>query len=409
MRIVLEASQGLKYLSRKLLAVSTIVLGISSVASSPAYAVCSNCAVYQQAIEQEFQTHMNWMTDEWWGDYVKPALKKMNDEVRNATLFEIAAFGSFLDAQNEVASQRAIEESIATTLKNYAVSDSLCRFGTLSRSLASSQARSRVNQIVLGERSQNRQVGQVNMASQGGEQEDRGARLAQFRTDFCDPTDFGTGMSALCGSTSDKRQNIDINFTRAVDTKKTLDVDFSNSTVTDDEKNIIALANNLYAHRVFDRVPTEGLGDDANVDLISAFLDQRSVVAKRSVAENSFNAIVGDKSVGATGSKTYLLQALQNLGLSSTDAAKYVGNNPSYDAQMEVLTKKIYQDPAFYANLMESPANVNRQYAAMQSFGLMQKRDIFETISRSEMLLSMILEMEVAKYQDDVQNRQNAN
>jgi hypothetical protein len=76
---------------------------------------------------------------------------------------------------------------------------------------------------------------------------------------------------------------------------------------------------------------------------------------------------------------------------------------------MEVLTKKIYQDPAFYASLMDSPANVNRQYAALQSFGLMQKRDIFETVSRSEILMSLLLEMEIAKYQDNIQNRQNSN
>jgi len=37
----------------------------------------------------------------------------------------------------------------------------------------------------------------------------------------------------------------------------------------------------------------------------------------------------------------------------------------------------------------------------------MQKRDIFETVARSEMLMSLLLEMEIAKYQDTIQNRQN--
>jgi hypothetical protein len=54
---------------------------------------------------------------------------------------------------------------------------------------------------------------------------------------------------------------------------------------------------------------------------------------------------------------------------------------------------------------MDKPVNVQRQFAAMQSFGLMQQRDVFESLIRSEMILSLIVEMEVAKYQDDVQRR----
>ena len=38
---------------------------------------------------------------------------------------------------------------------------------------------------------------------------------------------------------------------------------------------------------------------------------------------------------------------------------------------------------------------------------MMQRRDIFETMLRSEMLMSVLLEMEISRYQDDVQNRQN--
>ncbi len=369
---------------------------------------CSNCSAYQNALNREFTTHENWMTNEWWGQYVEPGLKKLADEVRNAVTFEVATFGTFLDAQNELGSLRALQELSSNTMKNYAVSQTICEFGTLSRSLAASQSKGKTNQVALSERSQNRQLGQLNMASAQGRQADRSARLKQFRADYCTPTDFGSGMSVLCnGTATDVRQNIDINYTRAVDAKKSLNVDFTDAVATDDEKDIIALANNLYAHQVFDRINVGALNKKNETDLQSTYLDQRSVVAKRSVAENSFNAIVGEKSAGTPGSREYLLQVLKNLGLNDVDAAKYVGDNPSYDAQMEILTKKLYQDPAFYASLMESPANVNRQYAALQSFGLMQKRDMFETIMRSEMLLSMILEMEVSKYQDDIQNRQN--
>lgn len=370
---------------------------------------CSNCTTYQRALENEFSTHQNWMSNTWWKSNVESGLKSFSDEMRNTVMLEIAAFGSFLDAQNQMGAQRAIQEMAATTLKNYTASDSICKFGTLSRSLALSESKGKLNQLVLSERSQRRQLLQQNMSSADGDSSDSVARLNQFKKTFCDPGDFGGGMKGVCeGTTSDARRNVDINFTRAIDAKPTLNVDFSDTTApTADEEDVIALANNLYANKVFERMNVGSLNNTSTTDRQSTYLDQRSIIAKRSVAENSFNNLVGSKSRGGAGSQAYFVQVLQSLGLSADDAKKYVGDAPSYDAQMEILTKKLYQDPAFYASLMESPANVSRQYAALQSFGLMQKRDIFETVSRSEMLLSLLLEMEIAKYQDNIQNRQN--
>lgn len=389
-----------------LLAVTSLMTLISS--SNSANAACSTCGTYQSALEQEFNTHEEWMINTWWGDYVEPSLKKMTDDIRNAVTFEIGAFGSFLDAQNQMAAQRTLQEFEANTMKNYAVSDKVCEFGTLSRSLARSESKAKANQLVLAERSLVRQMRQHGTVAMNGPQEDRSERFRQFRTSFCDPADFNSAMGTLCeGTTPDTRRNIDINYARAVDTKRSLDIDFTDGQETDDEKNIMALAQNLYANQIFNPVPTEQLKQEKEEDVRSAWLDQRAIVAKRSVAENSFNAIVSKKARGEVGSREYLLRVLERMGLSRQDAEKYATQYPSYDAQMEVLTKKLYQDPSFYANLMESPANVNRQYVALQSFGLMQKRDIFETITRSEMLMSLLLEMEVSKYQDDVQNRQN--
>ena len=386
------------------------MVGAVSGQNSAHAGICSNCASYQTALETEFQTHEAWMTNEWWSQYVEKALKSFNDEVRNAVLFDTAAIGSFLDAQNEMAAQRTLQDLTTDTLKNYTVSDTICKFGTLSRSLALSESKGKANQMVLSKRSQNRQLGQAGMSAANGGGDDKSVRLKQFKKDYCNPSDFGNGMAEICDGTSiDVRRNVDINFTRAVDAKSTLNIDLANSAPTDDEADVMALANNLYAHDVFDRINTDALKNQSSKDGQSTFLDQRSIVAKRSVAENSFYNLVGEKSRGGAGSKAYFSQVLQSLGLKATDADKYLGDAPSYDAQMEVLTKKLYQDPAFYASLMESPANVSRQYAALQSFGLMQKRDIYETISRSEVLMSLILEMEIAKYQDNIQNRQNQN
>jgi hypothetical protein len=132
-------------------------------------------------------------------------------------------------------------------------------------------------------------------------------------------------------------------------------------------------------------------------------MDMRALIAKRSVAENSFNNYVGMRAKGTAGSTQSIAAFLKNLGMSDSAVTNELQNAPSYNAQMEILTKKLYQDPSFYVNLMDSPENVQRQYATLQSFGLMQQRDIFETIQRTEMLLSIILEMEIGKKQNSIQ------
>lgn len=369
-------------------------------------AQCATCNDYENALRKEITNHQNWMNNTWWVKNFEPALQNMSNEISNATTFAVSVFGSFLDGQNLMYAMRTMQDLNATTLKNYAPSDSLCKFGTLSKSLAQSYSKSKANQLILSKRSRNRQLGQTRMASAEGEQSDRLKRWSQFMTTYCDPEDFNNGLREVCaGNPPDTRRNADINFTRTVDTHNTINMDMTDGAVSSDEQDVLALANNLYAHRVFNRINADSLQTDSATDLQTVYMDQRSVVAKRSVAENSFNALVSQKASGAAASKTYLIAVLKSLGLSDADAAKYIGDAPSYDAQMEVLTKKLYQDPAFYVNLMESTANVNRQYAALQSFGLMQKRDIFESVTRTEMLLSLLLEMEVAKYQDILQGQ----
>lgn len=377
--------------------------------SSHSVQACEQCSMWADDTYSEMVSHEMWMTDDWWDQHLKKDFQKFTTAVRNAVIMNAELVGAALDGQNLMNTLRALEESNVETLKTYAPSESICRFGTLSRSLALSEEKGRVAQVALAERSQNRQMGHNLYASQDGPQGDFNARMKLFTSDFCDPADFGNAMSALCSGGTDISQNADINYTRTVDTKKTLDVDFTDTSLTTDEKNIIGLASNLYAHQVFDRIDVGALKKTNKKDSQVAFLDQRSIVAKRSVAENSFNALVGLKAKGGAETATYMAKVFEKLGLSEDAAKKYVGGNPSYDAQMEVLTKKIYQDPAFYVNLMDGPANVSRQLTAMQSFGLMQRRDIYETILRSEMLLSLLLEMEISKYQTELQNRSNTN
>jgi hypothetical protein len=177
---------------------------------------------------------------------------------------------------------------------------------------------------------------------------------------------------------------------------------------TVDEENVMALANNLYAHDLALNVGNSDFKSMASAsnanEGIKDLQDFRSAVAKRSVAENSFAAIAAMKAAGTGGSTPYLKSVLAELGISAADADKLIGTNPSYYAQMDILGRKLYQTPAFYANLMDSPDNVARQSAALKSISLMQQRDIYESMQRSEMLLSTLLEMYIVQEQDKMTN-----
>jgi hypothetical protein len=186
-------------------------------------------------------------------------------------------------------------------------------------------------------------------------------------------------------------------------------------TKTKDEENIFALANNLFAHNLpvnMEKADFEAMTKDSterSQEKIEQLMAYRSLTAKRNVAQNSFAALASMKAEGSNGSTTYLKAIIAELGLDGNGQDSLMGQNPSYNAQMELLTRKLYQSPSFYANLMESNPNVARQQTAMEAIGLMQDRDIYESLRRSEMVLSTLLEMYVTQEQDRLKDKGTKN
>ena len=69
---------------------------------------------------------------------------------------------------------------------------------------------------------------------------------------------------------------------------------------------------------------------------------------------------------------------------------------------MEVLTKKLYQNPVFFTELYDKPVNVLRKRAAIRAIGLMQDRDLYNSLLRSEAVLSVALETMLTEEHDRV-------
>jgi hypothetical protein len=212
-----------------------------------------------------------------------------------------------------------------------------------------------------------------------------------FKKKYCDIKTNGGFLEGYCNSaaaTPDLIYNRDVDFTRVFDVPLTLDADFTDKAMTNDKESIIALFDNLSKVQPM-------MSDDGNAwnprDNSITTQDFRALTALRTVTSNSFAALVSEKVKSTSQSTNYMKDIVKKLGLDDANAAKLIGANPSYFAQMEVMTKKIFQDPSFYASLYDSEANVDRQRVAMKAIELQQDRDFLESLRRREMLLSVLL------------------
>jgi len=217
-------------------------------------------------------------------------------------------------------------------------------------------------------------------------------------------------MVCVAGGPTGLTMNNDIDYLRTILMPRTLNADFTDTTLTGDEEDVLAMSNNLYSHDLFDNI-SNLLGFERTNQ--NAYLDVRSVVAKRSVAEAPFDALVGMKVMGPADSSptgtvktaAYLGILLDELGMPKTEIPIWLGDRPSYMAQLEMVAKKIYQRPEFYTELYESPANVKRRSVAMQAISTMMDRDIYNSYIRSEAVMSVLLETKLIPVQQEVGNK----
>src|SRR5690606_29018093 len=110
----------------------------------------------------------------------------------------------------------------------------------------------------------------------------------------------------------------------------------------------------------------------------------------------------GMKASGTPEAQPYLYKMVEELGVPKKDLESLIGANPSYFAQMEILTKKGLQNTVFYTELYDKPANVERKGAMLQAIGLMQDRDIYKSLIRSEAIISVLLDTMLAREQERI-------
>ncbi len=375
-------------------------------------------------IQQEFNDWELFLIQVFFMEHFLPAMMLMTQQLTAVALQQMQILGTFFDAKQELEMQRQFDVMKAEAHKDYHPSTGMCTFGTLSRSLAASESRAEAVGFIMGQRQQDRETGHTNTVGAEGPAQDKRDRLTRFTGTFCNTHDNGNGLTRLCGSTAAGiGPNRDVDWTRTVDRRLTLDMDMTSAdaggAATADEQAVFALMENLYAHDVPFRLP-ETVFNEAHSNQ-RKLIELRSLIAKRSVAVNSFNAIVGmraagsaqvdgDGDLGPNGSAQdtarYMRVVLQQLGMTDEEEmTAMIGERPSYYAQMDMLTKKLYQRPAFYTDLYDKPANIDRKLVSMQAIGLMQDFDTFKSYLRQEMILSVLVELELMREQSLVDDR----
>ncbi len=336
-------------------------------------------------------------------------VKSTADKARDVFETRIMMLGAFIDGRvmnNTLADLQALN---ARTMNDYYPSEALCRFGTLPRSLAASESRIPMNRQAISQ-----MILANNLQSKGTIFADPETTLTQFRdnvmNNYCKPTDQNAGLKDFCKATDVDMQWADMDYTNVLDRPLTMSVDFSNNTDTSGKKRLAALIRNL---TYYDPIPQQNKTDSTltSEDKKNYYqkngvnmTDTRHIAAARQLSADSLGTIAALKAEGTTGSANYMKAVLLKLGLNAADAKKLIGDKPSYFAQMDILTKKIYQDPTFFANLYESPVNVDRQRVAMLAISLMQERDLLEALKRKELLLSGYLTMKLDAEQRKIKN-----
>lgn len=382
----------------------------------PSCSVCTDCCMvssFAQMAMQYFNDYRsNFIMNSFYQCPIDTSLQNFANQLRNSHLFKITAKGGMIDGAVINDTLLTLSATNAESIKAYTPSDQICKFGTLTRSLSGSEAKMDADRIAMSEMGLVKNLGKANSISAAGRGTEYKERLHGFVDKFCSLKDNDEGLSGICMSATpvdDINLNRDLDYTRLMNHGVSINGDFTDSDEKLYETSLITMAHYLYGHRQptnrysFAELTENQAGEEVYKEL-------RSVAARRAAAQNTFNTLSAMRLAGSGKSDTYIRDVLKNIGLSGGNAdmflgAKMGGNasvNTSYNGQMNLLTKQIYQDPAFYANLMDSKTNVKRTSASLQAIGLMQARDTYKSMARSEMLAALLVEMEARRVNTNV-------
>lgn len=355
---------------------------IQPMAISPSYAAHDDDGALD---DTEHVEDLEWALRNRW----VPTFQMMTEQLVVNMVHQMLIVGTFFDARHQIQTQRLFQDLHTRAHKDYHPSVQMCEFGTNVRSLASSDLRRHANAQIFNKVLMDREMLKRGSPSYFSVERDFDARVRQFVTTYCDNTENNRQVEPICSSGNRNRISRDIDFTRLWELPFSLNINLTDTNITDDEVDMIAFSRYLFSTRTLDYHAPEIYNQAAAKNVLT---DIRSLHALRSVPRNSFSHLVALKSQGTNEATPFLQKVLEQLEVPDDEVEAFIDENPSYFAQMEILTQKLYQRPEFYTNLYDKPANIKRTGASLRAIKLMQDRDRYESALRREMLVSLLLE-----------------
>ncbi len=368
-----------------------------------------------EMLSEAFIEHRIWMIDVFFTGHIRYAMSLMTHQMTAVAMEQVKIIGGFFDAKHQLETQRLFQKLMAEAHSDYQTSEGMCDIGTTARGLYSSDRKVDLTKQVLSKRVMARQLRSGRGISRL-DNSDILSRIGIFRDRFCNKQDNAANLDFLCDGVEAPRatKNKDVDYTRTIDSELTIDIDFSKddgAAPSLDEEAVYALMANLFGHTVFPNISDNTFADGTGAPKQTAhrYMNLRSIAAKRSVAQNSISSIIAERAEGdkITEHAPFVKSALVELGVPPEEVNLVTGNHPSYFAQMEVLTKKLYQNPVFYTELYDNPTNVMRKGTSIRAISLMQDRDFFKSLLRTEAVLAVALESMLYEEHDRVYRNLN--
>lgn len=365
----------------------------------------------------EMIKNRTWMIDELMKVHILPGLMLMTDQLSAVAMAHTFAIGKFFDAKHQMETERIFQQLMAQTHSDYQPSVGLCEIASSSRGLIPAQEKSKIARTALTNRMSDRARRNDGSLSSAGTNSDVLSRFQNFKDTYCNANDNGKGLRFLCKDSAalNERKNKDVNITQTLFSEQTINADFvspdSDPAIDNnaDGRDILAFSANLFASELNPDIPRLNLATPDGQAKEGAFLymDLRSIMAKRSVAEDTFSAVVAERVSGSSAKiqdketdqmldsidQSYLKRLVVDLGVAENEIDILLGKYPSYYAQRKVLSSYIFENPKFYTQLYESPANVLRKDTAIKTLSLALEDDFFDRQIETEATLATLLEV----------------
>ncbi len=366
------------------------------------------------AEEQAFKAYV--LTSLWAGE-VLPSLMKMTMQAVVDVTLQTFMIGSQIDARIQIGHQRKVFSHTAQSSLDYTPDEDVCTIATSVRSLAASEDKAEFAVIPLVQATLSRLLMLGDDPAAPGPAADRENRHATYTEKFCSPYENNSQMRSVCPEGAGADSKWDADYARW-GTAGTVPVDFSGEDEEGEDGEAVPTAEtaafefmkNMFGDDLPARLSAEDLKDETNQIRL---IEERSLIAKRMVAATSGAHYLAMRSAGTEKSAEYLEPIYTALGVSEEDAEMRLHGEegdtpPSYFAQMETLTRTVYQNPDFFTGLTTLRPRLLQKEVAMKAIGVMQEMDHFDCELRSEMLFALLLEMALIEAQERIESEEDA-